>query len=178
MTAFLGSLDHDVWQTAVNGYKSATVVVDGKSVPKPVANWNQGEKNLTHWNNRAMNAIYNGITHSEFCKISTCTIAKAAQDLLRTVHEGIDIVRQNKLQNLTTAFQTIRMKDEETFDEFNAKLGHIVNSSFNLGEPIPNQNVVKKILQSLPKRFRSKVIGIEEHTNLNELTIEELVGSL
>ena len=70
------------------------------------------------------------------------------------------------------------MKDEETSDEFNAELGHIVNSSFNLGEPIPNQNVVNKILQSLPKRFRSKVIGIEEHTNLNELTIEELVGSL
>ena len=104
--------------------------------------------------------------------------AKDTWDLLRIVHEGTDIVRQTKLQNLTTAFETIQMKDEDTFDECYAKLGRIVNSGFNLGEPIPDQNVVKKILQSLPKRFRSKVIGIEEHTNLNELTIEELVGSL
>ena len=42
------------------------------------------------------------------------------------------------------------MKDSETFDEFNSKLSKIVNSSFNLGEPIPQHKVVKKILRSLP----------------------------
>ena len=104
--------------------------------------------------------------------------AKDAWDLLRIVHEGTDIVRQTKLQNLSTAFETIRMKDKETFDEFNAKLGHIVNSSFNLGEPISDQKVIKKVLRSLPERFQSKVIAIEEHMNLNELPVEELVGNL
>lgn len=57
------------------------------------------------------------------------------------------------------------MKDNETFDEFNAKLSDLVNSSFNLGETIPNHKVVKKILRSLPERFHTKVIAIEEHTN-------------
>lgn len=103
---------------------------------------------------------------------------KAAWDLLRTVHEGIDIVRQTKIQNLTTAFETICMKNEETFDEFNSRLSDIVNSSFNLGEPIPDQKVVKKILRSLPERFHLKSVAIEEHTNLNELLVEELVGNL
>ena len=58
------SLDHDVWQTVDNGYKSPTVVVEGKSVPKLVADWTQGEKNQAHWNDRPINAIYNGVTHS------------------------------------------------------------------------------------------------------------------
>ena len=78
MTAFLRSLDHDIWQTIVNDYKPPTVMVDGKSGPKPVADWTQGEKNQTHWNDRAMNAIYNGVSHSEFHRISTCTTAKEA----------------------------------------------------------------------------------------------------
>ena len=94
------------------------------------------------------------------------------------MHEGIDIVRQTKLQNLTTAFETIQMKDEDTFDECYAKLGRIVNSGFNLGEPIPDQKVVKKILRSLLERFQSNVIAIKEYTNLNELLVEQLIGNL
>ena len=117
----------------MNGYKSLIVVVDRKTVRKPVADWTQGEKNQTHWYDKAMNAIYNGVSHSEFGRIFTCTNAKEAWDLLRIVHEGTDIVRQTKLQILTTSFETMRMKDEETFDEYYAKLGHIVNFSFNLG---------------------------------------------
>lgn len=85
-------------------------------------------------------------------------------------------MRLIKIQNLTTAFETISMKDEKTFDEFNSRLSDIINSSFNLGEPIPNQKVVKKILRS--KRFHLKLVAIEEHTNLNELFVEELVGNL
>ena len=70
------------------------------------------------------------------------------------------------------------MKDSETFDEFNSKLSKIVNSSFNLGEPIPQQKIVKKILRSLPDCFRPKVVTIEEHQDLNPLSVEELVGNL
>ena len=94
------------------------------------------------------------------------------------VCEGTDIVRQTKIQNLAIAFETIRMKDSETFDEFNSKLSHIVNLSFNLGEPIPDHKVVKKTLRSLPKRFHLKVVAIKEHTNFNQLTVDELVGNI
>ena len=70
------------------------------------------------------------------------------------------------------------MKDLETFDEFNTKLSKIVNSSFNLGEPIPQSKIVKKILRLLQECFRLKVVAIEEHQDLNSLTMEELVGNL
>lgn len=70
------------------------------------------------------------------------------------------------------------MKELETFDDSHAKLNGIVNSSFNLGEPIPEDKVVKKIFRFLPKRFHAKVVAIGEHTNLDALSIEELVGNL
>ena len=53
-----------------------------------------------------------------------------------------------------------------------------MNSSFNLGEPIPQPKIVKKIQRSLPERFRPKVVAIEECQDLNSLTVEELVGNL
>ncbi|RVW32374.1 Retrovirus-related Pol polyprotein from transposon TNT 1-94 [Vitis vinifera] len=70
------------------------------------------------------------------------------------------------------------MEDHENFGEFHAKLMDIVNSSFNLGEPIPNSKVVRKILRSFPERFRAKVIAIEESKDVDSLKVDELVGSL
>ena len=36
------------------------------------------------------------------------------------------------------------MKEDEPFDEFYAKLKDIVNSTFNLGETIPEPEIVRK----------------------------------
>ena len=136
------------------------------------------KKTKSNFNNKAINAIYNGVNLAEFHRISACPNAKAAWDLLRIVHKGTDIIKQTKLQNLTTAFETIQMKDSETFDEFNSKLSKIVNSSFNLGEPLPQPKIVKKILRFLLDRFRPKVVAIEEYQDLNSLSVEDLVGNL
>ena len=54
------------------------------------------------------------------------------------------------------------MKDDESFDEFYAKLKDIVNSAFNLKEPIPKPKIVRKVLRSLPERFHAKITAIEE----------------
>ncbi|XP_022862783.1 uncharacterized protein LOC111382965 [Olea europaea var. sylvestris] len=79
---------------------------------------------------------------------------------------------------LTSRFEEIKMKDDESFDEFYAKLNDIVNSSFNLGEKILESKIVRKVLRSLPERFRPKVIAIEESKDLDTVKIEELIGSI
>ena len=40
------------------------------------------------------------------------------------------------------SFKEIKMEDDESFDEFYVKLKDIVNSTFNLGETIPEPKVV------------------------------------
>ena len=50
------------------------------------------------------------------------------------MHKGTKVVKINKLQQLTSQFESIRMSDDESFDEFYAKLNDIVNSAYNLGE--------------------------------------------
>jgi hypothetical protein len=51
------------------------------------------------------------------------------------------------------------------------------NSMVSLGKPISDVKLIRKILRSLPKRFRIKVTTIEESKDLEEIKIEELVGS-
>ena len=54
------------------------------------------------------------------------------------------------------------MEEDESFDEFYAKLKDIVNLAFNLGETIPEPKIVGKVLRSLPERFHAKITAIEE----------------
>ncbi|XP_072993626.1 uncharacterized protein [Typha latifolia] len=63
----------------------------------------------------------------------------------------------------------------KTFDEFYAKLSDIVNSSFNLGEKIPENSIVRKILRSLLERFQVKVTAIEESKDIDSMKVEQLV---
>jgi hypothetical protein len=52
------------------------------------------------------------------------------------------------------------------------------NSTVSLGKPISDVKLIRKILRSLPERFRIKVTTIKERKDLEEMKIEELVGSL
>ena len=45
------------------------------------------------------------------------------------------------------------MSDDESFDEFYAKLNDIVNSAYNLGEIYDQTKIVRKILRSLIEDF-------------------------
>ena len=70
------------------------------------------------------------------------------------------------------------MSDDESFDEFYAKLNNIVNSAYNLGEIYDQPKIVRKILRSLTENFRPKVTAITENKDVNSITVDELVGSL
>ena len=94
------------------------------------------------------------------------------------MHEGTKAVKINKLQQLTTRFESIRMSNDESFDEFYAKLNDIVNSAYNLGEIYDQPKIVRKILRSLTEDFRPKVTTITESKDVDSISIDELVGSL
>ena len=70
------------------------------------------------------------------------------------------------------------MEDDESFDEFYAKLKDIVNSAFNLGETILKPKIVRKVLRSLPERFHAKITAIEESKDIDKIPLIELVGNL
>ena len=70
------------------------------------------------------------------------------------------------------------MEEDESFNEFYAKLRDIVNSAFNLGEIIPEPKIVRKVLKSLPERFHAKITMIEESKDIDKIHLTELVGNL
>ena len=70
------------------------------------------------------------------------------------------------------------MEEDESFDEFYAKLKDIVNSAFNFGNTIPEPKIVRKVLRSLLKRFHAKITTIKESKDIDKIPLTELVGNL
>ena len=91
---------------------------------------------------------------------------------------GTKVVKDLKLQRLTTSFEEIKMGKDESFDEFYAKLKNIVNLAFNLRKTIPEPKIVRKVLRSLPERFHAKITTIEESKDIDQIPLTELVGNL
>ena len=133
MKAFLKSVDERVWMFVENSWEKPTTTI---------GEWSTAQKEVTSFNSKAMNAIFNVVSMEEFKRISNVEIAHTTWNILQTVHEGTKAVKINKLQQLTSRFESIRMSNDKSFDEFYAKLNDIVNSTFNLGEVYDQPKIV------------------------------------
>ena len=86
-------------------------------------------------------------------------------------------MNDTKLQMLTTRFKELKMSEDKSFDSY-SKLNEVVIGKFNLGEKTEDSKIVRKILRSLPESFRTKVTVIDKSKDLNDIKVQELIGSL
>ncbi|XP_065638325.1 uncharacterized protein LOC136071215 [Quercus suber] len=183
MRAFLCSIDDVVWDAVEVGWTrpEATKSTWDKAA-LAAANANSKALNAilcgANANSKVLNAIFCGVSPEKFHRISHITVAKEAWEILETTYEGTKKVKDAKLQMLTTLFEELKMSEDESFDSFYSKLNEVVIRKFNLGEKMEDSIVVRKILWSLPESFRAKVTAIEESKDLDDIKIQELVGSL
>ncbi|XP_060183130.1 uncharacterized protein LOC132613093 [Lycium barbarum] len=70
------------------------------------------------------------------------------------------------------------MKKDESIYEMRTRFTSIINELHSLGEIIPTNKLVRKILVVLPSSWESKVNAITEAKDLQTLTIDALIGYL
>ena len=140
--------------------------------------WDKAALTTLNANSKTLNTIFCGVSSDEFHRISHITIAKEVWQILETTYEGMKKVKDTKLQTLTTRFEELKMSEDESFDSFYSKLNEVVIDNFNLGEKAEDSQVVRKILCSLSESFRAKVTTIEDSKDLDDIKVQELIGSL
>ena len=103
---FLKFIAEGVWNSIEYRWEKPTI---------PVSEWQTSQKEAAAFNSKVMNVIFNAVSMEEFKRISNVKIAHIAWNILQTVYEGTKAIRINKLQQLTTRFESIRMFDDECF---------------------------------------------------------------
>ncbi|KAK2977931.1 hypothetical protein RJ640_016608 [Escallonia rubra] len=80
--------------------------------------------------------------------------------------------------NVEAEYEAFKMKKNESINEMYSRFTLITNGLKLLGKLYPENDMVRKFLKFLPKRWEAKLTAIQEAKDLNVLKLEELVGSL
>ena len=88
MREFLCSIDDAMWDAVEVGW---TKLEAAKST------WDKAALVAANANNKALNAIFCGVSPEEFHRISHITVAKEAWEILETTYEGTKKMKDTKL---------------------------------------------------------------------------------
>ncbi|GKV41193.1 hypothetical protein SLEP1_g48759 [Rubroshorea leprosula] len=114
----------------------------------------------------------------EFYRVFECDTAKEMWNMLEVTHEGTSQVKESKINRLIYMYELFKMKPEKSIQDMYTRLNDVVTNLKALGKVYPPQEVVRKVLRSLPKSWKAKKTAIEESKDLNTLKLEYLIGKL
>lgn len=180
MHNFIMAEDSELWDVICDGPYVPTKKVGEPAVmvPKTRKEYNDADRKAIEKNFSAKKILVCGIGPDEYNRISACQSTKEIWEALQTAHEGTTQVKQSKIDMLTTEYELFRMKDDESIQDMHTRFTSIINELHSLGEIIPRNKLVRKVLSVLPSSWESKVNDITEAKDLQTLTIDEPVGNL
>ncbi|XP_070035453.1 uncharacterized protein [Nicotiana tomentosiformis] len=128
-------------------------------------------------NAKAKNLLYNAINGEEYEKISSCETAKEMWDKLEVRYEGINKVKETRINLLVRDYKLFQIKDGESVEEIFSRFRKILGDLKSFGRPIKSGKQVRKILRSLPTIWQLKVIALDCQ-DLDKISYDELRGDL
>ncbi|XP_070003192.1 uncharacterized protein [Nicotiana sylvestris] len=180
MHDFIMAEDSKLWDVICDGPFVLTKNVGDLPLimPKTRKEYTDADRKAVEKNFRAKKILVYGIGPDEYNRISAYQSAKEIWEALQTAHEGTTQVKQSKIDMITTEYELFRMKDDESIQDMQTRFTSIINELHSLSETIPRNKLMRKILNIYPSSWESKVNVIIEAKDLQELTIDELVGNL
>ena len=70
------------------------------------------------------------------------------------------------------------MKNNETVSDFAGKLGSIRGKFKSLGSTLKDKTLVRKLMNSVPKKFLPIVASIEQYSEIDKMSFEEAMGRI
>ena len=88
-------------------------------------------------------------------------------------------MKKAHLQALQAEFENLKMNlTENIISDYFSRTLAILNQMKSSGEEMPGLKMIEKILRSLTLKFKHVMYSIEEAKDLDDLTVDELMGFL
>lgn len=176
MRHHIRSQGFDLWETIVNGPYEPIDEITKK--PKDSKDYTVEDKRKIVLNDKAIDILFCALSSSEFNRVSSCETAKEVWDILQVTHEGTSQVKKTRINMLLHELDNFHMKQDETIAEMYKRFTEIVNQLKGLDKKFKSEELVVKILRSLPQSWEPKVTAIEEVKDPADISLDELIGNL
>ncbi|GAA0170970.1 hypothetical protein LIER_25117 [Lithospermum erythrorhizon] len=160
---------------------------EGGSITRPPVldgtkeEYSDDEEELAHANTKALNSIFCGIDANMFKMINQCTCAKEAWEILKVENEGTDKLRMSKIQQLTTKFEALSMKEDESISGLRSdkdEVGELIGSLITHGMKIGGRTESKKQNIALKSQIEDSKEVSGENMALMVRNINRVFGEL
>nr|GEY96297.1 zinc finger, CCHC-type [Tanacetum cinerariifolium] len=101
--------------------------------------------------NTTKGIIFQTLPQDMLMQVAQYTTAKEEWNSIKVKHIGADLVQKVRLQTLRNELETLKMKPNESENEFARKLSSIQAKFKSLGGTLKVKVLVRKLLNSVPK---------------------------
>src|ERR1044072_106045 len=171
---FLG-FDFELWELVTEGYEEPKNA-EGNAIPLSQMTDLQKKNFKNHY--RARTILLNSISYLEYEKITNKETAKSIYDSLVMTHEGNNQVKETKALALLQKYEAFKMEDNESVEKMFSRFQILVAGLKVLNKGYNTADHVKKIIRSLPSKWRPMVTTLKVAKDLNSVSLEELICSL
>ncbi|KAL4590292.1 hypothetical protein LXL04_003220 [Taraxacum kok-saghyz] len=168
----LTPINYPVWAVKVKS------IMDAHGIWETVDVRVLGEETDPKKKKQALAFLFQAIPEEMVLQMASYTDPKQVWDGLKTRYLGVDRVRTARVATLKRELEGLRMKEDETIDNFVTKLSGLASKARSLGYEIEEGDLVKRLLDSMPKSFLQIVASIEQCFELDSMLFDEAVGRL
>ncbi|CAN6575524.1 unnamed protein product [Malus baccata var. baccata] len=127
---------------------------------------------------KALGIIQSAVSNEIFPRIVNQETSKGTWDLLQEEFRDDERARSVKFQSLRRELEYMRMKENESLSAYLTRLFELINQMKSYGEILTHQREVQKVLISLSSKYDPICVVIERTSDLNTVTVQEVVESL
>jgi hypothetical protein len=129
------------------------------------------------WNARAINHIFEALDEELFDRVFALPTAHEVWMELKEIHVGNKKIREEKYELLKLELNEFKMKDDEGVEQMYSRMGVLIQSINALDVAnLSEQEIIRKILQMLPKPRYNIIKALLFEKDFTTLTITEVVS--
>ncbi|CAO2163418.1 unnamed protein product [Urochloa humidicola] len=126
----------------------------------------------------ALSLISQSIDDDTLLRVSEKETTYDVWEALRSMHVGVERVRDARVQSLRADLDNLKMSNAESVDDFAGKFMTLVGRIRELGDAVEEKYVVKKLLRSVSTKFFNVASSMVLFGDINNMTMEDTIGSL
>ena len=113
-----------------------------------------------------------------FENVINCTTSKEVWDIIQTLCEGIEQVREKKMQLLIQQYEHFHFKQGQTLNETYRRFQKLLNGLKLYGRVYATKYTNLKFLRSLPRDCKSMTVSLRHSHEFKDYNLEKLYGVL
>ncbi|KAL4386923.1 hypothetical protein GQ457_09G018860 [Hibiscus cannabinus] len=153
MRIFIKSNDYQVWDVVEDGPIIPSKREGDWLIPKTKLEMTDEDRRRMQINDKEMHMMFCALGPDEYAKMSSSTSAKEIWDKLETTYEGTNDVKETQIGLLNLSYENFKMEPDEEITMMFDRFSVIVNGLKGLGEVIPEEKLVRKLIYSLPESW-------------------------